>query len=143
MMRISPFSFGKKNDFFSQFFRYCFAGSIATLADTTLVIFLTKQLGMYYLFATTIGFFVGLIIIYIISIFWIFPRLFKRKKGWKHHAIFFFGFGIVGIGGLFLSLFFMWLFYEYLSFSLLFAKLSTVFLVLWWNFLARRTIVTF
>lgn len=143
MTRISPSSFGKKGNFFSQFFRYCFAGGIATFFDTTLVIFLTKQLDIHYLFATTIGFFIGLITMYIISIFWVFPMHSERKKNWKRHAIFFFGFGIVGIGGLLLSLFLMWLFYEHLSFSLLLAKLSTVFLVLWWNFLARRTIVAF
>lgn len=95
---------------------------------------------MPYLLSTTIGFFAGLSTIYLLSMRWVFPATHKKSK--KEHTFFFFGFGIIGIFGLLLSLLFMWIFYEKLSFSLLMAKLITTFLVLWWNFLARRTMLS-
>ncbi|EKE14721.1 MAG: hypothetical protein ACD_12C00326G0002 [uncultured bacterium] len=114
-----------------QFFRYLLVGGIATLVDLGSLFVLTDLLGIYYLISGAIAFILGLLINYLLARFWVFR---SRYSVIKEFMIFSF-IGLIGLGlnelllYILVAIFYWW----YLA-----AKIVSIFLVLVWNFLARR-----
>lgn len=120
------------NTFF-QLIRYSFVGGIALTADFGLLFILTEYFGIHYLISASIGFTVGLVLNYIMSITWVFSnRKVKNKK------IEFILFTIIGTVGLGLNEVFLWGFTNFLNIHYLKSKLISTFFVYLWNFFVRK-----
>jgi len=138
----------KTDNLFIQFFRYFFVGGFAFIIDFGILYTLTffDFFKKYYLFAATISFICGLITNYIISIIWVF-----NKSNYKNKLFEFIIFGIIGVVGLFLNSFFIWIFTEYLfailikinniQHRIILSKILSTFFVFNWNFFARKFLI--
>jgi putative flippase GtrA len=117
----------------SEFIRYCLAGGIAFLADFITFLTLADVLGVNYLIANTLGFSVGIVTSYFISISWVFSN---RK--YTQTTPEFFLFGVIGIGGLILGNSCMWYLVESVRIGHIQAKYIVTFLVLLFNYSMRK-----
>jgi len=116
-----------------QFFRYFFVGAMAFLVDLGSLYILTSYLNIYYLYSAAFAFFLGLITNYFISIQWVFNKR-KLESQIKEFHIFAF----IGIVGLLLNEFFIWLFTDYFLVFYLNSKILSALFVLIWNFFVRK-----
>jgi putative flippase GtrA len=121
---------------FIQLFRYFFSGGIAFVVDISILFLLTEYLGVHYLLAASLGFSVGLIITYLLSIHWIFDERRIDKKTLEISI-----FAIIGLVGLVLTSGFMWLFTSVLLLHYLLSKILTTGIVMCWNFVAKKFIL--
>ena len=139
------------DDGFIQFFRFCFVGGVATIADMGTGVVVRNLLpdtiawdfGLFTLTLDAIagasGFIIGLVVNYLISIAWVFKRKdINRVKEFTVFAII----GIIGLCintgvmealGLWLTANNNWMF--------LFKKLIATFVTLIWNFTGRKLIL--
>jgi len=130
---IKQLIFSKSDNFFLQMVRYSFAGGVAFILDFSLLVVLTEWAGINYLVSAVIGFTVGIITVFIISTYWVFPvRTYASRK--KE----FFIFAIIGIIGLGFNELFIWFFTEVTNYYYLVSKLIATAMVYLWNFLARK-----
>lgn len=130
---LSEIFLNKTNHFFVQLFRYAFVGGIAFAADFFLLFLLTDKLHVYYLLSATTSFIIGLFVNYVLSVLWVFQaRTFKNK--WIEFLLF----GIIGVIGLSMNDFFIWLFTEVVGFYYLKSKIISAVFVFFWNFIARK-----
>lgn len=119
-----------------QFLRYAISGGIAFVFDYSVTLSLTEFLHFPYLLSTACGFSVGLLITYILSIWWIFDqRRVKNKMG--EFSVF----GVIALTGIALSIGFMWLFTDVCSIDYRISKLITTVLVSVWNFVLKKKIL--
>jgi len=126
----------KTDDFKIQFARYLIVGGIAFLFDFLTLFFFTEIIILHYLISNILGFIVGLVINYSLSISWVFN---KRTLGSKSAE--FTVFAIIGIIGLALNELFLWIFTDAFGVYYLISKLIATLLVLIWNFVSRRFIL--
>ncbi len=119
-----------------QIFRYLVSGGIAFCVDASLLYALTEWLGIYYLVSSAISFSVGLLITYLMSIFWVFDYRSKEDK-----RVEFIIFLLIGIIGLCLTSLFMWIFTTKLSLYYLLSKIITTVIVFVWNFIAKKLLL--
>lgn len=121
-----------------QFFRYFCSGGLAFVVDKTLFVvthYFTLHLNNYW--ATSIGFVAGIIITYLLSIFWVFDE--RRMKNTLFEVLIFVAIGIVGLG---LMNFFMWIFTVQMAIPNDFVcNLLSTALVTLWNFIAKKYIL--
>ena len=96
---------GKTNNTFVQFFRYIFVGGFATVVHYFVLIFFTEVFGINANISNLIAFTIGLIVNYIISTLWVFDKG-KVNNKWIEFLIF----AIIGVVGLGINQFFIWLF---------------------------------
>jgi putative flippase GtrA len=122
----------KSNNLFIQLFRYTFVGGLAFLVDFSLLYVLTEYAGLHYLVSASCSFIAGLFVNYFISVFWVFGASSMKK------IVEFLLFAFVGLIGLGLNDFFLWLFTEQCRIYYMLSKLMAVVLVYLWNFLGRR-----
>ncbi|NLI72734.1 MAG: GtrA family protein [Bacteroidales bacterium] len=127
---------GKTGNVYVQLFRYLLSGGTAFLMDIGLMILLKEVFGVHYLTASIIGFIVGLIFTYILSIRWIFDERRLANK-WNELAIF----ALIGVVGIGLTWFFMKLFTSILLLYYVFSKVLTTVIVSLWNFGAKKLIL--
>jgi putative flippase GtrA len=130
---INKIFFEKTNNTLIQLFRYTFVGGLAFLVDFGLLTFCKEILNLHLLISVTVGFTVGLIVNYLISIFWVFS-----ESKYKNKKIEFLIFAIVGIVGLGLTNMFMWIFTDIIGVHYMISKIITTILVYLWNFFARK-----
>ena len=136
--------FGETKKTHTQFIRYFFVGGIAFgvefLVFYLLIMFLFFR--KFYIFSGAIAFSCGLLTNYLLSIKWVFS---SRKLKSKLNE--FFLFSLVGIVGLLLNSFFLYLFSDIIfpslvslerKHTLLFSKVIATFLVFLRNFFARK-----
>lgn len=140
--------FVKSNaNFFIQFIRYAVVGGAATVVDFTLYHFEISTLNINHIIANTISFTMGLLINYFLSISWVFNK--QKHNFTKDFMIF----AIIGLLGLIFSnlilfilidtkLLYKIFIYSSDKFVKDIAKLTATFIVLFWNFIARRKIVS-
>lgn len=121
-----------------QFFRYFCSGGLAFVVDKTLFVvthYFTLHLNSYW--ATSVGFVAGIIITYLLSIFWVFDE--RRMKNTLFEVLIFVAIGIVGLG---LMNFFMWIFTVQMAIPNDFVcNLLSTALVTLWNFIAKKYIL--
>ncbi len=119
-----------------QLFRYTVAGGSAFIVDFSLLWFLRDKMELPLQLSVIIAYIVGLIITYLLSIFWIFD---KRQKG--SQVVEFTIFSLIGIIGLGLTSLFMWIFTDLLDVYYMVSKLFTTAIVFIWNFVAKKKIL--
>jgi putative flippase GtrA len=114
-----------------QFFRYCVLGAITFFLDAALLYLITES-GVNYLYSSGISFSIVLFVHMGISKKAIFT---KCKMPFRTEFICYAG---IAITGLILTELFMYLFTDIVGFYYLFSKIITTFIVLAWNFTARK-----
>ncbi len=129
-----------KNDIISnlyilikQFARYFGVALIGLVFDFGTLILLKELFNLYYLIATACGFIVGLVVVFILSEKYVFSNPKITSKHWN-----FIVFGLIGIVGLGLLSFLVWLFTGVLGINYIASKVIATVFVYMWNFFARR-----
>ncbi len=125
---------GKPKSSSLQFFRYVFVGGAAALIDTGALYLLNVQFGVNHLLAAAFGFFLGLLVNYLISIAWVF----ESRGKYKEELVLF---TLIGAGGLVLTEIIMWATVNVAKSPVLIGKFIALFLVLIWNFGMRKKFV--
>jgi len=133
----------KNNDLILEFLRYLIVGGIAFVIDFT-VLYVSKEFifkDLYYsLYASTaMGFISGIIVNYSLSIFFVFNSAKGTQIGRSTKDMFIFI--IVGILGLIISEFGMFIGAKALEFNYLIVKIVVTAIVLLWNYLARKILI--
>ena len=101
------------------------------------MILLKEVFGMYYLYASVNSVVIGLIITYLLSIYWIFDqRKLAEKQG--QELLIFILIGLVGIG---LTWFFMKFFTNTIAIHYVISKIMTTVIVSLWNFTAKKILL--
>ena len=116
-----------------EFVRYFMASGMALVVDAGTLFLLTQFLGMHYLVSAALGFILGLLTVYLLSIRWVFAT---RRIRNQHHELMLFT--LIGIGGLGVNELGMYFLTEILLLHYMFSKLVVSFLVFTWNFGARK-----
>ncbi len=127
---------GKTNSFFLQLFRYTFVGGLAFAVDFGALFLLTEHFKLHYLISAGISFILGLIVNYFLSVKWVF-----NSRTVKNHFLEFVIFSLIGLIGLGLNEFFLWIFTEKFLMYYLVSKIVTAIIVYLWNFMARKVIL--
>ena len=128
---------GKTNKFFVQLFRYFFSGGIAFLIDKALFALLRYGRELNVFVSTSVGFIVGLVVTYLLSIFWIFDKR-RLENRLKEFLIFV----LIGIIGLLLMNVLVWFFREIVGLQFDFvSNLAATVVVTLWNFFAKKYIL--
>ena len=126
-----------------EFLRYAVVGGIAFVVDFgTLVaaqeIYLKSFLAGVYI-ATVLGFIVGLVVNYALSLWFVFTSVKDRGKGRSIGA--FLVFGVIGLLGLVWTELGMWLGIELLHLNYMLVKVFVTGAVLLWNYLGRKILI--
>lgn len=133
----------KKMKLLMEFLRYCVVGGLAFLADFgTLVIaqeLVLKQLVSGVYIATVFGFIVGLVVNYVLSLWFVFTQ--KKDKGKGRSVGAFLVFGIIGLLGLVWTELGMWIGIEFLNWNYMVVKVIVTGAVLVWNYLGRKILI--
>jgi len=119
-----------------QFYRYVLIGGLAFIIDFTILQALTELAGVYYLYAATVGFLVGLLVNYWLSTRWVFT--YRKLSDRRAEFIIF---GVIGLLGLALNNLSLYALTEFLSIDYRISKLLTAGIVLAFNFLLRRALL--
>lgn len=127
-----------------EFFRYLLVGGSAFLVDFG-VLYLTKTFlfgglgitGVY--IATAIGFTAGLVYNYILSLIFVFKNAKEKTQGKALRA--FLVFSLIGVIGLGITEFGMYLGVSLLGIHYLIVKVVMAAIVLMWNYLARKLLI--
>ena len=128
--------YGTTDKLLVQFVRYFFVGGFAFVVDFGLLYILTEYAGLHYLLSATLSFIAGLLVNYIISCIWVFGN--SKFKSRIVEFLFFAAIGVVGLG---LNDFFIWLFTDCIGTHYMFSKIVAAALVYLWNFFARFYLV--
>ena len=128
--------YGTTDKLLVQFVRYFFVGGFAFVVDFGLLYILTEYAGLHYLLSATLSFIVGLLVNYIISCIWVF-----NNSKFKSRIVEFLFFAAIGVVGLGLNDFFIWLFTGCIGTHYMFSKIVATALVYLWNFFARKYLV--
>ena len=116
-----------------QLIRYTFVGGIAFVIDFATLYFLTEFLNVYYLASASVAFVFGLIVNYILSIYFVF-----NKRSLKSKKTEFVIFAIIGVFGLVFNDVSIWFFTEILSLHYLASKIFATVITYLWNFFVRK-----
>lgn len=116
-----------------QFLRYQVAGACAFVSDF-FTVFVTKELGLHYLWAGAAGFVVGVLVNYYLST----HLAFAGKQARVSHKVEFAVFLIISLIGLGLTEGLMWVFTDGLGLHYLLSKIVSAALVFLWNFFAKK-----
>ena len=139
--------FVKKSDhMLIQIFRYCIVGGLASIFQIGIFNILTNIFDVHYIVSNTIGFIVGILVNFLLSRKWVFN---DNKKIISTSFIIF---TIIGVIGVLLSNFILYILIDMeiltkilkaLDLKLIksIAQLIAIFIVLFWNFGARKILV--
>lgn len=123
-------------EFFKQFGKYFIVGGIAFVVDAGLLWVLTEYMKVHYVLSATLSFTAGLITNYFLSVIWVFI---DRK--YRSRMTEFFIFSIIGMIGLAINDFFLFLITEIVGIHYMISKMVIVLIVFLWNFFARKYIL--
>ena len=116
-----------------EFLRYGFASALALLVDAGSLYLITEYLGVDYLLSAAIGFLLGMVTIYVLSIRWVFAR---RTLEDQHREIVLFV--LIGLVGMAINEAGMYVFTEMAGFHYMVSKLFITGVVFLWNFGIRK-----
>lgn len=119
-----------------QIFRSLVAGGIAFLADFAILFLLTEQGGVHYLLSAAAGFALGVIITYLISIWWVFHAR-RLQRGLLEFGLF----ALFGSVGLLLNEMIMWGLVEFVAVHYRAAKIIATIVVFFFNFFSRKRVL--
>lgn len=121
---------------FGQAYRYFIASLVALGCDMGVLHLLTNSLQVPYLIANAASFTLGLIVVYLISIYWVFPRTANKNRA-REFVIF----SLIGIAGLGINEAMIWLCHGILFLDLMISKGLAAVIGFLWNFILRKTIL--
>lgn len=121
-----------------EFFRYFLASILALLTDYVALYALTEAAGFNYLLSASLGFALGVCVIYMLSVNWVF-----RYRKYHSRATEFLVFLAIGLTGLALNGGIIWFATEILDAHYLLSKLISAGFVFSFNFVTRRMILFF
>ena len=116
--------------------RYLFAAALALAIDFAFYSGLIRLAGVHYLVAAPIGFTLGLVAIYVLSIRWVF-----RARRMKDARVEFALFALIGLAGMALNQAIIYAGVELLALSYEVAKLLSAGTVFFFNFIARKLLL--
>jgi putative flippase GtrA len=116
-----------------QFFRYAAVSGIALIVDLGLLYVGVVILNLHYLVAASLSFAVGVVLVYIGSIYWVFPK--RAINNYRKEVTVFV---LIGLAGLVLNDVLLLVLIELLDQYLWLAKASTVIIVFLFNFTIRK-----
>ena len=116
-----------------ELIRYFLASGIALAVDVGMLWFLTSVLSVSYLISGALAFLLGLGVVYVLSVWWVFERRTLRSP--RTEFVIFLFIGIIGLG---FNEVILWFLTGYAGFHYLFSKLASIFVVFSWNFGARK-----
>ncbi|NCC98818.1 MAG: GtrA family protein [Bacteroidia bacterium] len=119
-----------------QICRYICSGGLAFVFDYVTLYILTEYAGFHYLVSSACGFSVGLVITYILSIYWIFDEHRTKDK-----IVEFSVFLLIGLSGILLNIGLMWVFTSLCSIYYMLSKLITTIIVFVWNFIFKKKLL--
>lgn len=116
--------------------RYLASGGPAFIVDYATLLILTEGFGIYYLWSATAGFILGGLVCYLLSLKWVFEeRRFDRRS--REISVFM----IIGILGLGLNNFLLWLFTDGAHIPYQYGKLLAAGIILLFNYYSRLYLV--
>ena len=127
---------GHSDSSFVQFIQNGFASGIAFIFDFGLLVTLTELAGVNYLLSGTIAFFVGHMVHYAFCVLWIFPQ--RRFASRLAEIGAFMAVGVAGVG---MNAFVLWVFTEPAGIPYKLSKLIAVIIVYFFNFFTKKYIV--
>jgi len=119
-----------------EFIRYVVASLIALVFDAGTLVLMTSFFGVSYLISGAIAFLLGLLVIYLLSVRWVFER-----RGTRSAIFEFVVFALIGVVGLGINEVILWILTGYLGFFYLISKIASVAVVFVWNFFARKHVL--
>lgn len=132
----------KTDNVFIQFFRYCFVGGIATLAEGAALwlcqhfIFREAQ-GVWVFVAQAIAFVLGLTVNFILSKLFVF----QEKSATANAAGEFVAYAVIGVVGLGIKELLLWLFHLQIGWHYMPVWVVSTIIVLVWNYAARKVLL--
>jgi putative flippase GtrA len=120
----------------TELFRYALGSIVALAIDYGLLVLLTEVAGLHYLVSAAIGFCSGLIVIYLMSIRFVF-----EERRLESASLEFATFVAIGIAGLALNQLLLWSMVTLASLSYALAKVPTAGVVFLFNFTVRRSVL--
>lgn len=118
-----------------QFVRYFGVALIGYVFDFGTLIILHELMSLHYLIAASIGFSIGLLVVYVLSNRYVFG-----KSKIESRTIEFSLFALIGIIGLIILNILMWVFTDLLLVNYIISKIIATIFVYIWNFFARRSL---
>lgn len=120
----------------SQFLRYVMSGGLAFVVDFATLYALTEFAGLHYLLSATIGFLAGLVVNYLLCIWWIFEHRSQADQR-KEFTVF----ALIGVAGLALNNGLLFTLTDLAGINYLLSKMVAAAFILFFNFLLRRHIL--
>ena len=120
----------------SQFLRYVMSGGFAFVVDFATLYALTEFAGLHYLLSATIGFLAGLVVNYLLCIWWIFEHRSQSDQR-KEFTVF----ALIGVAGLALNNGLLFALTDLAGINYLLSKVAAAAFILFFNFLLRRHIL--
>lgn len=124
--------FSKSKNTTTQFIRYIIAGGISGFFDLSALYTLTEYYKIHYLISAIVGFIFGVAINYTLSKLWIFSE--NKYNATKEFILFV----IIGVIGLFLNEFIIWILSDIFLLWYVLSKIIAIFAIFLWNFSARK-----
>lgn len=133
---VTSLIFGKNDSTSVQFIKYACVGGAAYSIDFATLFFLTEFCRVHYLLSAAVGFLLGLLVNYSLSISWVFSK--RSAKDKRTEFLVFAAIGLIGLG---LNEFIIWFFTEGINLYYILSKLVATGIVFLWNFFARKKIL--
>ncbi|MEN2738050.1 GtrA family protein [Microbacterium sp. X-17] len=121
----------RTNNGFVQLVRYGIVGVVAAAFDTGTLLLLTNVFGVSYLVAGTVGFAVGTVVNYAMSVTWVFRR---TSQPYVEMALFV----LIGAAGLVVNDVTLWAGQAWFGLDLFWAKMLAIVVGFLWNFILRK-----
>lgn len=125
-----------KKSLIKEFLKYCVVGGIAFIFDFASFYICITYLGINYLLAGVISFIIGLNVNYYLAKYFVFKesKIEDQKKEYLSVAV-------ISLSGLAIKVFILWLCVSIIGLYVIWAKLISVAIVLFYNFAARKIFV--
>ncbi|WP_024298382.1 GtrA family protein [Methylomicrobium lacus] len=120
----------------SQFICYFIVGGVAFSADFSMLFLLKEFAGFYYVVAASCGFGVGVLINYLLSVYWVFDY-----RAVDNRYVEFLLFGLIGVIGLILNAAIIYLLTEKMAVFYLYSKIIATAVIFLFNFTARKILL--
>ena len=134
--KIKALIISKTNNSINQIIRYGSVSVICILTDVGLLFLLTEFANIHYLVSGAISYLTGMIINYVLSIFWVFPH-----RQMKNRGVEFLIFVAIGIAGGFINEGILWLCTDIFKIYYLISRGISAIIGFVWKYIVRKKIL--